>query len=284
MKAIFNKTGNTIKKLINGRAFYAVLAGCIALVGIGGYVATRVALNRMGEVIHLNSNSLWDPFESQIFGGGSDNSQEGNPANANPSQNTSDHFAGSDFFDGFDPNRPYDWDAEAASAVPANDSNGGTNASNSPVFSGSDKGDGVPAMATQIYVQPLHGEIIKPFAVDTLVFSRTMRDWRTHSGIGIAAEPGTRVVAITDGIVEDIYQDELYGWSVAIRHPDGLISIYRCLTEAITVSVGDLVQRGQVIGGISGEGYLMAAGDVPHLHFELIRNGRHIDPAEIFTW
>ena len=86
------------------------------------------------------------------------------------------------------------------------------------------------------------------------------------------------VAASADGVVETVYMDTL-GCSVRIDHGDGLFTVYSNLDEKPTVAPGDSVKKGDVIGHVGNT----ALGDLcqdPHLHFEVILDGKYQDPAE----
>jgi len=93
-------------------------------------------------------------------------------------------------------------------------------------------------------------------------------------GIDIAAPVGEPVHAAADG--DCIYAgDELktYGKLVLIRHGNGFVTAYADNSE-IDVKEGDRIRRGQIIAksGVSD--------NVPHLHFELRKDGHPIDPLK----
>ena len=129
------------------------------------------------------------------------------------------------------------------------------------------------------FVWPVTGQIENPWSMTALVYNRTMRDWRTHDGMDIAAELGTQVRATADGVVEEVYNDDLYGTTVIIAHSGGLKSIYCNLAASPTVSVGDAVAAGSVIGSV-GDSALCETGEVTHLHFAMSLDGESVDPAE----
>lgn len=129
------------------------------------------------------------------------------------------------------------------------------------------------------FVWPVTGQIENPWSMTALVYNRTMRDWRTHDGIDIAAELGTQVRAAADGVVEEVYSDDLYGTTVIIAHSGGLKSIYSNLAATPTVNVGDAVAAGSVIGSV-GDTALCETGEVTHLHFAMSLDGESVDPAE----
>ena len=133
--------------------------------------------------------------------------------------------------------------------------------------------------ARDYYIRPTAGPIENGYSMDALVFNRTMRDWRTHDGVDIAAELGAQVKALTDGKVTQVYNDDLFGTTVVISHRNGLESIYSNLAAAPPVAVGDQVAVGQVIGSV-GDTALCESGEVCHLHFAMRRNGESVDPTE----
>jgi murein DD-endopeptidase MepM/ murein hydrolase activator NlpD len=107
-----------------------------------------------------------------------------------------------------------------------------------------------------------------PHSMETLVYDRTMMDWRTHKGIDIASEMGAKVFAAATGTVEKIYDDQMMGTTVILYHGGGLRSIYRNLASTPAVSAGALVDMGDVVGAV-GDTAIAEAGEVTHLHFEM---------------
>ena len=69
-----------------------------------------------------------------------------------------------------------------------------------------------------LFSMPVEGEIIKEFAKDKLVYSDTLNEWITHTGIDIKAEKTSVVKAAEDGIVKFIKNDPRYGLTVIIEH------------------------------------------------------------------
>lgn len=130
-----------------------------------------------------------------------------------------------------------------------------------------------------VFTWPVKGEVISDFSLEVLAYDETMGDWRTHSGVDIAAQEGTRVLAMSAGTVEQVYEDDLMGVSVVIQHADGLVSCYHNLADKPTVSVGDQVETGTVIGTV-GATAIAESGRPGHLHLEVTRNGVSVDPVE----
>lgn len=97
-----------------------------------------------------------------------------------------------------------------------------------------------------------------------------------HKGLDIFGEDceGKDVVAAASGTVLTAgYDEKGYGNRVVIDHGDGIVTTYAHLSD-ITVSEGDEVQAGSLIGHIGSTGYAEKA----HLHFELSIDGEYIDP------
>lgn len=136
----------------------------------------------------------------------------------------------------------------------------------------------VSAMATM--AMPTLGKIITPFAMDTLVYSKTLEQWNSHSGIDIAAELGTPVRAAMAGTVAEVRSnDPRLGIVVILDHGDGIQTIYGNLQSDKTVKKGDTIQKGQVIGAV-GQTAPFEIEDPPHLHFEVVKDGKNINPEE----
>ena len=123
---------------------------------------------------------------------------------------------------------------------------------------------------------PLEGEIIGEYAPDQLVWSETLDQWQSHSGIDIAAAAGEAVGACCDGVVNAAWEDPLWGFVIEIGHREGYVSTYANLSTLNMVKVGDEVVGGQVIGAVGDTAD--AESDMPwHLHFALTQDGAPVD-------
>ena len=98
------------------------------------------------------------------------------------------------------------------------------------------------------------------------------RAW--HGGVDFAGPVGTAVVAVAAGVVTRSGRDGAYGNTVEIDHGDGLATRYSHNQEN-RVAVGDLVKKGQTIATLGRTGRASGA----HVHFEVSRDGRSLDPA-----
>lgn len=100
-----------------------------------------------------------------------------------------------------------------------------------------------------------------------------------NSGMDYISDKEYDVVAILDGTVSSVKEDELLGKTVEIKHENKLVSVYQGV-ENISVKEGDSISQGQSIAK-SGESTL---NDVTgkHLHFELIYNGQLVNPETYY--
>lgn len=130
------------------------------------------------------------------------------------------------------------------------------------------------------FVMPLNGNIINEFSDGELVKSKTLKEWRTHDGIDIAADIATPVKSSSDGIVISITQDPQWGVVVVIDHGNGYESYYMGLNVNVNVAVEDVVDIGTVIGSV-GQTAEIEVGEEAHLHFAIKKDGIWIDPMTL---
>ena len=129
---------------------------------------------------------------------------------------------------------------------------------------------------------PCQGDIIAECSVDELVYCSTMEDWRTHNGMDFAADIGAAVTAAEDGIISQVYEDELLGIVVVVDHQNGISSVYGNLQSFDFIKAGTEVKQGDIIGGVGKPGALEADAE-PHLHFEVMANGEHKNPKDYLS-
>ncbi len=138
----------------------------------------------------------------------------------------------------------------------------------------------VPSAAPTVFSWPVRGEVLSAHSVEVLAYDPTMGDWRTHSGVDIAASTGDPVTAVAAGTVIDVVQDALMGATVYLDHGGGLTSVYANLASVPTVEVGDTVAAGQTIGSV-GQTAIAESAVAPHLHFEMTKDGSPVDPLDL---
>ena len=106
-------------------------------------------------------------------------------------------------------------------------------------------------------------------------FHPILRTTRLHQGVDWAAPTGTPVSAAFDGRVAFAGDAGAYGNLIKLLHVDGRETRYAHLSKfAPNLTPGQVVRAGQVIGYVGSTG--RSTG--PHLHFELLVNGQHVDP------
>ena len=97
-----------------------------------------------------------------------------------------------------------------------------------------------------------------------------------HHGVDIGAPPGTEVYAARDGQVAEVGEDPQLGRLVVIEHEGGYQTVYGHLNE-IRVALNQSVRSGMIVGTVGTTGYTTG----PHLHFEIHRYSKIIDPLKV---
>ena len=120
------------------------------------------------------------------------------------------------------------------------------------------------------FARPVRGRISSAFGIRAHPILRFLRP---HQGVDFAASWGTPVRAAADGRVLAAEWRGGYGRQIKITHAEGLSTSYSHLSDMVA-KPGSWVRRGQIVGYVGASG--LATG--PHLHFEILRSGRRIDP------
>ncbi|MBQ3220501.1 MAG: M23 family metallopeptidase [Clostridia bacterium] len=164
--------------------------------------------------------------------------------------------------------------------------NGGSS-TQSPLPGSSSEGNNDDNDNEQVVVTP--EGMIAPLETVTVIndhgfyHNTTLNAYYEHTGVDFAAEAGTSVLAVDKGVVESIYKSDLLtGTEIVIDHGDGVKTLYRFVTEADGLKVGDKVEKGEVIATVAeanGNEYK----DGAHLHFEVLKNEVSVDPAVYLT-
>ena len=125
------------------------------------------------------------------------------------------------------------------------------------------------------YIFPLedaNAEVTNPYGWQAHLVTKQKS---LHSGVDLAADYGTNVLAVADGTVLDCSYDAAYGYILTLEHENGVQTQYAHLSEFL-VEPGDTVQQGQIIAKTGGSGW--ATG--PHLHLGVLIDGEAVDPLE----
>ena len=110
-------------------------------------------------------------------------------------------------------------------------------------------------------------------------YNQTLDCYYHHEGVDFQTEAGTAVLAVKSGVVESIYSgDILKGTEIVLDHGNGLKTLYRFVNVVDGLAVGDKVEQGDMIAVVAeatGDEYK----DGAHLHFEILENGKTVDPT-----
>jgi murein DD-endopeptidase MepM/ murein hydrolase activator NlpD len=113
------------------------------------------------------------------------------------------------------------------------------------------------------YISSYFGERMDPFNGEDAF----------HKGVDFASDAGSDVLAVASGIVTWAGPREGYGNVVELNHGNGYVTRYAHAARTL-VAVGDEVERGQAVAVVGSTG--RSTG--PHVHFEVLKDGRQIDP------
>lgn len=121
---------------------------------------------------------------------------------------------------------------------------------------------------------PIASRLSSGFGWRSNPFTGRGSEW--HSGLDFPAPIGSPVRATADGVVEFAERRSGYGLAVSVRHGDGYSTVFGHLSAA-TVRAGQKVTRGTIVGRVGNEG--RSTG--PHVHYEVRRHGKAIDPRRV---
>ncbi len=139
--------------------------------------------------------------------------------------------------------------------------------------------------------------ILKPFLNDNITVNKSFYDYEAetssqensiifyentymqNSGIDYTSKEAFDVIAILDGTVIEVSDNEILGKTIKIRHNNELISTYQSLSD-ISVKENDTILRGQVIGK---SGTCNLYNKDSNLHFELYYQGKNVNPENYYN-
>jgi murein DD-endopeptidase MepM/ murein hydrolase activator NlpD len=126
-------------------------------------------------------------------------------------------------------------------------------------------------------IPPTAGYISSGFGVRVSPFSRSNETGDGllgyHTGLDITNALDTPIQATADGEVKEAGWMDRYGWGIVLRHAEGLETLYAHL-DRLNVKVGQLVSRGAILGSMGRSGNATGV----HLHYEVRRNGKPVNP------
>lgn len=121
---------------------------------------------------------------------------------------------------------------------------------------------------------PIHGRITSRYGYRTNPISGK---YGLHTGVDIAADEGTNIVAAYNGVVRDTGYGTKKGNYVLMEHSDGTETLY-CHCSEVLVDEGTVIRAGEIIALVGSTGWSTG----PHLHFEIHnKNGWSVDPLDV---
>ena len=135
--------------------------------------------------------------------------------------------------------------------------------------------DAKDIIATKSLIVPLMGVITSRYGPRNPTDPKVPK---YHTGIDIAVNTGTVFIASMDGVVEEVSSEGNYGNHVKITNGDVMTLYAHC--SKIYVNQGDTIKQGQKIGETGATGNVTG----PHLHFEIRKENRYVDPDLILDF
>ena len=139
--------------------------------------------------------------------------------------------------------------------------------------------DNTPTPDPLTFGAPCIGDIVTEYSNTVLVWNSTLSQYSTHLGVDFVCADG-KVLAVASGTVSSVGYDPLLGHFIVIDHAENYQSRYYSLEEGITLKAGDKVEKGQVIGSTS-DSMATEAHEGNHLHLEMSKDGKSIDPLSV---
>ncbi len=232
---------NKLSKFFNNKGFYVILAVCILIVAATAiYVTTQ------------NMNSPDTSMNDEKIIPGEANVDQGDQAKA------------------------------VTGTVGKTEAANQSTAVNTPAKETVTKPKTTTTTAVIKFNRPVDGTIMKDYTRDVNTFyeSKTLGDIRAHNGIDYKVDKLTKVRAVADGTV-CLVENNANGITVEISHgSNGLKTLYAGLSKQglENISFGLKVKANEIIG-LVGDPIQSECEDGAHLHFEVLKNGKSVDPA-----
>lgn len=237
---------------LKGKGFYIALGICLVAIGVAAWTTYDSVMNFLGT----------DQTESTVSGANSKVAPAG--------QTVSGVTAG----------------VPSQAGTESTASKAGAAVTSSKAQSSSSKTASTPAKAAQttpqkepLFMYPVGKTVTKAFSGSNPVYSLTLNDWRTHTGVDLAADQGQVVQSISDGTVKDIYTDPMWGPTLVVSYTGGYEAYYCGLGETALVKKGDKVEIGKNIGSVGTVPAEIA--EAPHLHLGIKKDGKWMDPVPV---
>lgn len=122
------------------------------------------------------------------------------------------------------------------------------------------------------FISPVNGTITSDYGMR---LHPILKVNRMHNGIDISQKEGNPVRAVSDGIVIFVGEEDDLGLKIIIEHKNNINTVYGHLKD-VYVKKNDHVKQGSIIGTVGNSGL----SESPHLHFEIIKDGKPQDPKK----
>ncbi len=141
----------------------------------------------------------------------------------------------------------------------------------------------VDSTETIIFDLPFENATIsKEYADSKLLYDATTKMWCTHQGLDFACIEGQEVKAVYNGKITKIESSMMNGTVVYLKISDNLTVVYKGLSSDHNLKEGQEVKKGDVLGKTTT--FLTEKADGVHLHLELLKEDKLIDPTEYFSF
>ncbi|MCX7749074.1 MAG: M23 family metallopeptidase [Clostridia bacterium] len=258
-----------ILEFFDKKGFYVVLVLCIAIIGVVGYFVSTYDIASSDEDYDAQK-IIPEEFNNKA------SNNEGKVA-LQPSVDTSSGVASAKEQDNKAIATPKPQANENKQTMPPKEDKS-TNKNGTGKANTSTDNKKVSPAKVQKFAMPVFGNVILEYAQDKLVFSKTLDEWRTHSGLDLASDRGTPVKVVADGVVYEVKNDPRLGITIVVDHQNGIKTVYANLASDNMVTPNQKLKQGDVIGSVGNTANFEAA-DQAHLHFEVLKNDEPVDPS-----
>ncbi len=260
-------TKKGLLEFLNKKGFYIALIICIAIVG---GTAVLLTMNKPSSVDEYNAQKILPEDIASDF------NEDANKPDASTSAQSS-LSSPQDPEDGKPATNTVNTEVKPTPSARPEDRQSQASGAATPTPVKKQTSKGTDTGSAPKFVMPVFGEITFEYSKDKLVYSKTLEEWRTHSGLDLAAQRGTPVKVVADGVISEIKNDPRFGITVLVDHQNGVKTIYANLASDEVVTPNQKVKQGDVIGSV-GSTACFEAMEESHLHFEVLKNDKPVNP------
>lgn len=121
--------------------------------------------------------------------------------------------------------------------------------------------------------------VLKDYNGGELQYNDTLKQWEIHKAVDLVSDASNDVFAVAKGTVTNVYTNYLEGTVIEISHSNGLVSVYKSLSQDVSITLGDAVKSGQKIGTV-GSTMARELNSGNHLHLEIYSNNELVNPND----